>query len=525
MRRAVSVAWGASWGALLLLGLSARAWAQAPEAPPVAASVTEAAPTAATVSNPLEVAREHMERGQGLYGAGRFIESAEEFLRAYEAQPFAAFLFNAGVSYEKVGDPGRAADYFARYLSADPQAEDGRKVEQRIERLRGLSRAKEQETAAAQAAQQATDGQAAATANQELEEAKNRLLVLETQLAEARSNQNFKSLLSVQTTPEDATITLKDASGQVVGRKTGSPFAETLDEGKYFVEVEHSKYKTISTPITVAAGKVYVIITEMSQGQFLGFLRVVTNVPGASVMVDKKEEGALGKTPFQNATATGVHRVWIEKPGYKPIEREIEIGVGDDVLLKLDIERVDYGRVRIVANKPDALVYIDGKLAGAVPLERDVGPGDHEVKLTAPDMKDWSETVKVERGQVTPVRVRLRPRVGRAGAWVTAGVAAGFLGAAIATGVVGHNLEAQLEKDQKAGILAENDERLTRGKILYISSDIGYVLAAAFGGLATYYFLRDPLPDSEGRKLEPRDWALNPMLAPDRAGGNLHVSF
>ena len=126
----------------------------------------------------------------------------------------------------------------------------------------------------------------------------------------------------------------------------------------------------------MVAGKVYMIITEMSQGQFLGFLRVVTNVPGADVFVDKKEEGSLGKTPFQNATATGVHHVWIEKPATSRVERDIEIGVGDDVLLKLDIERVDHGRVRVVANKADALVYIDGKLAGGVPLERDVGPAN-----------------------------------------------------------------------------------------------------------------------------------------------------
>jgi len=466
-----------------------------------------------------------MERGQGLYAAGRFIESAEEFLRAYEAQPFAAFLFNAGVSYEKVGDPGRAADYFARYLSADPQSEDAKKVEQRIERLRGLSRAKDQESAAAQAAQQATDAQASEQAKRELEEAKNRLTVLEAQLAEARSGQNFKSLLSVQTTPEDATITLKDAAGQLIGRKTGSPFAETLDEGKYFVEVEHPKYKTIATPITIAAGKVYMIITEMSQGQFLGFLRVVTNVPGANVYVDKKEEGSLGKTPFQNATATGVHKVWVEKPGYKPVERSVELGVGDDLLLKLDIERVDYGRVRVVANQPDALVTIDGKLSGGVPLERDLSPGTHDVKVSAPNMKDWSESVSVERGQVTPVRVRLRPRVGRAGAWVTAGVAVGVLGGAIATGVIGHKLEDRLQRDLDHHVLSSSDDRIKRGQIMYIASDVGYGLAAAFAGLATYYFLRDPLPDSEGRKLEPRDWTFAPVLAPDRAGGNLHVRF
>lgn len=488
-------------------------------------SAQEPAPQVArqTTANPMEVAREHMERGQALYGAARYIESAEEFLRAYEAQPFAAFLYNAGVAYEKVDDPGRAADYFSRFLQSDPQAQGAGKLTVRIERLRGLARAREQEAAAAALATSG-DAQEAARAQAELDQAKQRLSELEAQLAALGGREAFKSLLSVQSKPEDATIVLKDAEGKVVEQGTG-PFSHTLDEGKYFVEVQHPKYKTISTPLTVAPGKVYVIIVEMSQGQFLGFLRVVSSVPGASVFVDKKEEGALGKTPFQNATPTGTHHIWIEKPGYKPIERDVEVGVGDDVLLRVELERVDYGRIRVVASRAEAEVFIDGKLKGKVPLEVDVSHGVHEVRVSAKGMKEWEEDVKVERGQATPVRVKLRPKVGRAGAWVTAGVGLGTLAAAIATGMAGKNLKDDLDADRSAGVLFDNDERIQRGKILYISSDVGYGLTAALAGLATYYFLRDPLPDSEGRVLEPRDWALNPYVSPTGAGGNLHVSF
>jgi hypothetical protein len=474
--------------------------------------------------NPMEVAREHMERGQALYGAARYIESAEEFLRAYEAQPFAAFLYNAGVAYEKVDDPGRAADYFARFLQSDPQAQGGAKLSQRIERLRGLARAREQELAA-KALAKSENAAEAARAQQELESAKKRLSELEAQLAALGGRDAFKSLLSVQSNPADARITLKSADGKVLEHGAGSPFSQTLDEGRYFVEVDHPKYKTISTPINVAPGKVYVIIVELSQGQFLGFLRVISSVPGASVFVDKKEEGALGKTPFQNATPTGAHHIWIEKPGYKPIERDVEVGVGDDVLLKVELERVEYGRVRVVANRPDAQVYIDGKAKGQVPIEVDVGHGEHEVRVSAEGMKDWEETVKVEPGQATPVRVRLRPRVSRAGAWVTAGVGLAVLGGAIATGLVGKNMQDGLDSDLKRQTLREDDSRIQTGKILYIASDVGYGLTVALAALATYYFLRDPLPDSEGRVLEPRDWTFNPTLSPTGAGGQLHVSF
>ena len=127
--------------------------------------------------------------------------------------------------------------------------------------------------------------------------------------------------------------------------------------------------------------------------------------------------------------------------------------------------------------------------------------------------------MQVERGQVTPVRVRLRPRMGRAGAWVTAGVAAGFLaGRHRHRRASGTTCSTSWSKDRKNNVLSSSDDRITRGKILYISSDIGYVMAAAFAGLATYYFLRDPLPDSEGKKLEPRDWTLRAHARPRPCG-------
>jgi hypothetical protein len=510
-------------GAIALPEAGARAQDDITDEPPPQAAPQS--PARETVANPMEVAREHMERGQALYGAARYIESAEEFLRAYEAQPFAAFLYNAGVAYEKVDDPGRAADYFARFLQSDPQTQGGAKLTQRIDRLRGLARAREQELAA-QALTQSTDAAEAARAQTELESAKTRLAELEAQLAALGGRDAFKSLLSVQSKPEDATITLKSSDGKVIEEGKGTPaFSRTLDEGRYFVEVAHPKYKTISTPLSVAPGKVYVIIVEMSQGQFLGFLRVVSSVPGASVFVDKKEEGALGQTPFQNATPTGTHHIWIEKPGYKPIERDIEVGVGDDILLKVELERVDYGRLRVVASRPDAEVFVDGQNKGKVPLEVDVAHGQHEVRVSAEGMKDWEEKVTVERGQATPVRVKLRPRVGRAGAWVTAGVGLAVLGGAIATGVVGKGIQDDLKRDIGNQTLLSSDPRIQRGKIMYIASDVGYGLALVLAGLSTYYFLRDPLPDSEGRVLKPRDWTLNPYIGPTGAGSHFDVRF
>ncbi|MDB4985769.1 MAG: TonB-dependent receptor [Myxococcaceae bacterium] len=475
--------------------------------------------------NPLEVSREHMERGQALYGAGRYIESAEEFLRAYEAQPFSAFLYNAGVAYEKVGDPARAADYFTRFLQTEPGADHAAKLSARIERLGGLARARDAELAAADAA--AASSSAATLA--ELENARRRLAELQAQLGALSGRADFKSLLSVQTTPPDATVWVKTQAGEVLFRGTGPKLTQTLDPGSYVVEVQHPKYTTIAAPITVAAAVVNVVLAEMSQGQFLGLLRVQSDIPGAAVYVDERDVGALGRTPFQLPVKVGRHHVWIERPGYQPVQRDVEVGVGDDSRLVVALQRVNYGRIRVVASRADADVAIDGKRLGRVPAESNVSAGRHVVVVSAPGMKSLTTKVVVQRGQVTPLRVRLRPQVGRKGAWATAGVAAAFLGASIATGAVGYHLQHELSADRRARTLESDDERIKRGKYLYIGSDVGYGITAGLLGFATYYFLRDPLPDSEGRTLESRDWTarieLSPELAPGRAGGQLHVSF
>jgi len=77
----------------------------------------------------------HMERGQILYVQGRYIEASQEFLLAFEYQPFSAFLFNAAVAYERFGDSNQAYALFQRYLEKEPNAADRADVEARIQCL------------------------------------------------------------------------------------------------------------------------------------------------------------------------------------------------------------------------------------------------------------------------------------------------------------------------------------------------------------------------------------------------------
>ncbi len=514
----------------------------------------------------LAQARRHMEEGQSLYLQSRNLEAATEFLAGYEVRPFAAFLYNAGISYERHGDIPRAMTLYQRYITESENASDRGEVEQRIVTLQArlsaesptgetdptgeTSNGNENGDPAGEGPNNTSgdpeNGQNSGTENTGSESTGPENTGTESTGPENNGAENtgsensgsengesgvllpgperaMKSLLSVETNPAGAQVSLRQ-DGQVVASGP-SPFNETLNEGTYTISVEHPDFQTITHEMRIRAGKVYVAVLEMSQGNFAGMLRVVSDPPGASVFVDDREAGSLGQTPFQNVVPVGTHRVWIERPGYDVVEQEVEVALGDQAELSVPLERVSYGRLRITGNVRGAEVFIDDVLVGTVPYEGEVDAGEHELRVSADDMKDYEETLLIERGQLTPVTVELKPAVSRSGAWVTAVLGALSIGGGTALYLLSQNNLDELRADARAGTLVADDERFLRGRIYTAGSYAAFGLGALLGVLSIYYFARDGQPDSEGDVLEPRDWTITPTATRDHAGLLLEGSF
>lgn len=74
-------------------------------------------------------------QGAQAFAAGQFRPALVAFQRAFEVTGDSAILFNIGVTWERLGEPGEAARTLRRYLVAVPNPPNRVEIEQRIEAL------------------------------------------------------------------------------------------------------------------------------------------------------------------------------------------------------------------------------------------------------------------------------------------------------------------------------------------------------------------------------------------------------
>ena len=95
------------------------------------------------------------ERAQANYQAGQFQAAIELFKQAYELVHDPIYLFNLAQSYRKVLDCEGAFDYYNRYLTAAPEADNKAKVRQWLTELQPCVEERQKEHEAARKGEEA----------------------------------------------------------------------------------------------------------------------------------------------------------------------------------------------------------------------------------------------------------------------------------------------------------------------------------------------------------------------------------
>ncbi|MEP7050511.1 MAG: PEGA domain-containing protein [Pseudomonadota bacterium] len=466
----------------------------------------------------LEAIRAEMEKGQGLYVAGNYAGAAQVFEAGYATYPYSAFLFNAGVCYQKQNDVDHALDKFKEYLKVDANAPDADKVKQRIATLEAAKAGAIAATPAVTDAGVTPDGGAPLPPKPAL-------------VLPSNDDQNaMKSLVVIETEPDGAPLRIyqrRDPNappfkigGSAPGWKevvvTHAPANLTLEVGHYHVVVEKFRdFNASEADMTVSAGHVHQLKANLSQGQFMAFLRVSSNVIGAHVWVDdqKKAHPEWGDTPHGELVPGGKHAVLVEAPGFAPLLSSVELEHGEQKELEVRMTRVGYGVLRIDSSAPEVSVSIDEKpkgvwRSGEEPLDARSDSGPHKLTIRSDGRKTYEGMVVVPRGQILPLHVRMIPKYPRGPAWTQAVIGSAFLGGAIFAGLESNKLHDQLQADRDSGSLESSDSRATKGRWFAIGADAGFAVAGIMGTLATYNFIKDPLPESSlkrGKLLEFED--------------------
>lgn len=542
-------------GAALSLGVF-DAGADPTPAPPAPAAAPKKPGT-------LTDAKSHMDKGQALFLEKKFAEAAVEFHTAWEIKPLSTFLFNEAVCHEKLRNWPKAIELFQRYLDDDPTALDRPQVQARLEKLKGeLEKEK-----AADAGPLVSDAGAGADAGDDAEGGVATPvptpIPTPTPGPVVANIDEMKSIVVVESLPDGAPVEIwqrqsptagkfemgKDNPGWVKVASGKTTLVMSLPLGTYHVVLpKFQDYRATETDVVVAAATISQFKANLAQGAFFGVVKLRTyeqgeELRGAHVFVKRPGDKAFvdrGVTPYEESFESGAYAFRVELPGFKKIERKIEVEHGRIDEQKLELDRTDAGLIRVeITGADEAEVVLDGEKAASWALgqkvELAVPAGAHKLKVKADDRKTWSANVDVPKGKMVVVHSELKPSVPRGTAWTTAVFSAVFLGGGVYLGLQANKLRDELSAAQSAYTLDQEDPRIKRGKYFAIGANAAYGLGGLLALISLYNFVKDPLPPSKGWQEAPRNFdtleaapkpvALVPVVTPNFAGLSLVGEF
>lgn len=143
-------------------------------------------------------------------------------------------------------------------------------------------------------------------------------------------------------------------------------------------------------------------------------VEVVTDPPGATLYVDRKDLGARGESPKKLGLAAGTYKIIVEASGYEPAETQVkDLKAGKTVQVKLALKQI-LGTLS-VEGAVGALVRVDDEArppACTAPCRLDLPPGPHTLFVGRPGFRTATVPVEVRPRRTTVVRPDVQALMG-----------------------------------------------------------------------------------------------------------------
>ena len=324
-----------------------------------------------------------------------------------------------------------------------------------------------------------------------------------------------KGLVVIDSKPQGATIYLNDKRSGPFGT---TPWHGSLESKPVRLILESKGWKAEERQVSPRSDKLIDVYIALSEEHYLGWIEISSNVVGADLFIDRKDIGAIGRTPFTGpAQARQAHHL----PG--------EVRVPADCSRRSTSRRGRRCSTTSHAAEPGGLdhhhrqddprraVIIDEKFGCATPCRAELTPGKHKLLVEKKGFEDYETTVELGQGIETTIEVQMSARPSREHAISTGVVALVILGAGAYVGYLSNQNKNSLQSDINGGQLIDNsDSRFMHGKVEAIGADVLYGVGAIVAATAIYGLFEHG-PDSTG-VAEHRSVSLAPLFGPEGTG-------
>jgi hypothetical protein len=309
-----------------------------------------------------------------------------------------------------------------------------------------------------------------------------------------------KGLVIIESKPPGANVYLNDTTQGVFAT---TPWQGSLEPKPVRLIFEAKGFKRETREIVPRSDKIIELYIAMSEEHFLGWIEIISNVPGADVFIDRQDIGAIGRTPYTGHLKPGKHKIWVQKAGYEAGMKEVDVQPGTATTHQINLELVGYGTLRATSKANEGgKLFVDGKQVCVLPCEQQLKPGEHTLQVQKEDMENYDGKLLVNRAELTQMDLSYSPKPSRATAWTEAVLSAGFFAGGIYLGVKGNQLKDEINSDLKdpSKLVSSKDSRKTTGKIYYIGADVCLGLGIVTAALATWNFLESGPPSTAALK-------------------------
>ncbi len=231
------------------------------------------------------------------------------------------------------------------------------------------------------------------------------------QIVEIKANQTAKVLATLKPkeadTPMGMLTVISSTPGAEVwinGEKRGlAPQTQIkLPVGQHFLEVRKTGFVTAQRTVVIKLNETVLENFELSDAPKItpmGKIKITTETD-AKILLDNqlKGKGAFASDNFP----AGKYQLFIEKPGFKKVQRTIEVHDGKLTNMHIPMERA--GSIKVISNVPGARVIIDNQEVGRVPLlDYELPVGTYRLEVLAKGYRPYTQTIRIEGASTEPI--------------------------------------------------------------------------------------------------------------------------